>query len=704
MNVTFRPLRGHHLLPAFLFAVALLTPQVRVEGAEPDAGRLPGCEIPEFSANERTGLARAYIELAEEGFPGPGLTDFPRSVLACALDMLERVPVPDRLSDHSDLVLRGCLLLARQQRVFDLRLESPPGSRDVSTEGTDLPAYWLARCRDLAGAVPPSERASCAAAGIRAALGPLSPDDVRRVEARCERSDSSAVLADVALRNGELDRINLQLPDVEGSWSQREYGVALGAAARAQRRQLRIESTCRERGDCASCRTMALHKFLEGAEAEGVAAVEQLVGKETTPCVREAATLLAWRQDWDNLDRLVPQTRAPAEAWWHRLVLYRELSRLAAAQGLPPDDGLLGQRVEAACEAADGCPLLQVAVFGLLWSAEVYAGRRLPRELVAWVHAQSVRPEVLSAGAPAMSALLTLLSPVGEESDADLVMNRFLLHPANSGDCPMAQAVAIELLVTAILTRDVVRLQKARVMIERGLRSCADDAQRQVHIEYLSIMARWADARQANETQKGLGELKNQLERLLGQKGGLMDPVLRGAASLNYLAALVRIRNPSGVEIDSRLHEAVERDVPYHLLWIHRLLGDKRVQPAIAVARLCELAASSAAERAACLRWQAALQRYVGHDRLAGSFEAEAAACSGLQQGSDERTGVSCNLAGDRRLRIVLDREGELHVETGFSPRFLIILLPQAGLPISPSNSETGAPETPGSCPSAPKP
>ncbi|MBM4356468.1 MAG: hypothetical protein FJ109_22175 [Deltaproteobacteria bacterium] len=93
------------------------------------------------------------------------------------------------------------------------------------------------------------------------------------------------------------------------------------------------------------------------------------------------------------------------------------------------------------------------------------------------------------------------------------------------------------------------------------------------------------------------------------------------------------------------------------------------------------------------------MQRYLGHEMLSRTLEATARECAGGQRAEEEEISVSCLLSGDRRLRIVLSREGELSVKTVFSPRFLVILLPQAGLPISPSNMESGPLESPASCP-----
>lgn len=343
--------------------------------------------------------------------------------------------------------------------------------------------------------------------------------------------------------------------------------------------------------------------------------------------------------------------------------------------------------------------MLETAARGLVLSARVYAGKMPAEKMVEWILTLSAEPEILSAGAPALAALLTLLAPVGTDADADLVLDRFLAFPANSRECSIAHMASVELLVTAIRNRDVVRLQQARVMLDRGVMSCAQDTPRRIHLEYLSVIAGFTDARCAGEIEEGLLNLKNRLERLLAQKGGLMEPALRGQASLNYLAALVRIRNPTGIEIDSRLHEAVERDVPFHLLWVQRLLGERRLEQALAVARMCESVAQSDAERSACLAWQAALQRYWGHEELSRSLRDRALACSEGLAGPEEKAGVSCLLSGERRLRIALDQQGELRVETGFSPRFLVILLPQAGLPISPRNDEFAPREsTPSGC------
>jgi len=680
---------------AFLLAALLLSvlapasPVARADEAP------PRCDIPQFDGDERAGLARAYIELAEDGFPGPHIPDFPRGVVAGALWMLDQIPVPQRPVDHADLVLRGCILLARQQRVLELAYDAP---------GNDgLGAGWAARCLGLADSVPKAEPAWCAAAAVRAALGPLPPDEVKAVPIRCQPADSAAVLADLALRAGELDRINLLLPDIEGSWFQREYGIALGNAARQKKRLDRLTVRCGSRQDCASCRAVAQAHFLAGEEAEGLAAVDALARSSSDHCAREAATLLAWRQDWSTLDRLFPDGKGPDEAWWHRISLYRRLSELTALQGVDPDPSRTAALVRGACREQGSCPLLETAVLGLLQSARVYAGRDEPESLVAFVLSRSEVPEVLEAGAPAMSALLTLLAPVGDESRAEVILGRFLSHPANAADCSLAEQAAVELLVNAVEKRDLVRLQKARVMIDRGLKSCADDTLRRVRLEYFSVIARWADARLAGETLKGLRDLKTQLQRLLAQKAGFMEPSLRGMASLNYLAALVRTRTLSGVEIDAHLREAVERDVPYHVLWVHRLVGENRVERAVAVARLCELSTDVDRERSACLEWQAALQRYLGHEKLSESFLAEATACGGAGRESDG-SGVSCVLGGDRRLRIVLDREGELSVEGGFSPRFLVILLPQAGLPISRGNIDSEVREPGASCPASPRP
>ncbi|MBM4355515.1 MAG: hypothetical protein FJ109_17290, partial [Deltaproteobacteria bacterium] len=590
--MTKRPGHAHRpsagLVGALALAVAIL-PGTAVPAAPPadpprqeDAGH-PGLDIPQLDAKERTALAQAYVELAEDGFPGPGIRDFPQVVLSTALTMLDSIPESERMSGHRDVLLRGCLALARQQRVAALRLaEGGSGAQD-GTGGEP----WLQQCLHLAAAVAATEPAWCAAAAIRAATGPLTPAELRLVPTRCQPADSAAILADLALRGGELDRINLLLPDVEGSWFQRQYGVALGAAARNARRQLRLDRKCDKHRDCAACRAVAVRHFLEGNEAAGLEAVEGLLSRKPTPCTREAATLLAWRQDWENLDRLVPEERVrklievasgsllTAAPWWQRLKLYRTLTSAAAPEGTPAESGVLSGLLAAACEDVGSCVLLRTAAEGLLRSARVYSGAMPAEELTDWIHRTSSTPEVLSAGAETMAALLTLLSPVGADENTDLVLDRFLSHPANAGSCGIAETAAVELLVTAVRNRDVTRLQKARVMLERALGSCTDDTPRRIRIEYLMVMARFADARFAGEFQEGLLGLKNQLEVLLAQKSRIMEPSLRGEASLNYLAALVRLRNPSAPELDSRLHEAVDRDVPYYLLWVQRLLGER---------------------------------------------------------------------------------------------------------------------------------
>jgi len=644
--------------------------------AEAPAGGLPEDYADSaLNSTERIELARAYVELLEGGLPGPDLRAIDPGLVVVPLQLLDSAD-KDIGSALRELRLRACVLVSRHHHFHTLASLTRYRNGERA-KGEEALEKFAEECRGRAGKVRRNSPHFCLAAPVLSASAPLDKKTGKAVASRCP--EGTALVAAIEKlsrqesfsRTAHADAMELAL-DLEGNWFERRYVEALLEEAGRRLRMSELATACKQEKDCVACRKVTRSLFQADRGEEGKDYVARMLEEAGGACAREAFTILAWRQDWQTLSDRGARLETPRPKWYLKLELYRVLLAIAAGEGDPVAAAKL---IDEAYRDDQRHCLFSLVVQGLTRATRVFTGAQPPEETTKWILEQGSRKDVKLHRSCAFSVLMTLLSALAEESDKLAFIDSFLTGPA-AGDCPTLHRASLELLFMAFDTHNTDRLMQSLVLLERAWESCRDMPALRHDLEAFRDVAAWADRSWAGDDGAALVALKNSSRALLARLSG-SAPRVRSMVLLNLLASTVRSRQTIMPDMESFLDKVLVRKTPYYVAWLYYYLQKRKPFHAYAVARLCERVASDGLERGICTLWQAAIHDLAGRSNAADKALALARTEIGTDFERIQKNSATLVVQGDRRVRILLDQEGDIDVKTDFAPMAVLVLLPR---------------------------
>jgi len=673
-----------------LLVACILLPGFGASAEEDEAAFLRQFSNPGFGNTERLELAEAYLNLFDEGFPGPSLFELGPEVIRAPIVILDSIESGGRSDRHPEVEMRACLAAARCLRLLQLANRAEANRSNGPNDGLSMLKKAVSRCSDSSSGVGKNNSMFCSAAGVRAVTAKVSARTLLTMERRC--GPMEAALA--RLENA----ISRELPELPGvpvlersTWFERGYASELTGLALKRRRLKNNTGRCTETGDCKACRLAARELYLQGQNDRAGNLVTLMAGEDSRgKCEKEAMILLAWRQDWSRFDELNQRLPEPVEPWAEKLSLYRAILLGSLGDGDQPLEESAMEHLDKVYSGQAEYETMKLAIWGLERLTAVLRGESSANAQVNEFLLYSRRPEIRARPGDTFPILLTLISGLADAGTLVSFMDEFLSDQQAASDCRTITQAALEILSIALRDRDADRLQQAIVLLDKVRSTCTDMV---VHgeVEVFQHFANWADLRLSKKPRDALVNLKHRSQSLVLRQPKEVRQEVRSMLILNLLAAILATRQECAPDIPSFLEDVTERTAAYYVLWVYHLMHQRRRAEAYAVSRLCERVAPRDEQRGACLLWQASIHDLLGRRKIADELAREGRRlCSGSVKSetvSAAATGLTdsqvvCLLKGDRKLRIVLDWEGELTVASAYSPRFILILLPHLASPM----------------------
>lgn len=591
-----------------------------------------------LNSTERVDLARAYLGLFEDGFPGPDLAAISPGLAVVPLVLLGSAD-KDSGEATGELHLQACLFAARYDRYYRLaRPEGCAGTADLDVEVRHL-GEFVQECQEVAGKVRRNSPLYCLAAPILSATDSLGRRDAVDLTSRCSPDAALIAALEKTVGHGKHDRAELSdamelALALEGNWFERRYVEALVQEVGRFVATAEQVARCEKKRGCDDCRKAARALLDAGREEEAGRILSLMQEQEgEAGCLKDALILIAWHQDWRKLEVGAEKLPVPPPDWYLRLDLYRLLLAIAAGQGDPVAAQAL---IDKSYGGSKRHCLFTLVLQTLRRTAEVFAEEEQLAFLDGFLTGSAVR------------------------------------------DCATLHRVALEILFMALESGSTDRLMQSLVLLDRAWDSCREEPELRDDLEAFRQVARWADRNWAGDTPKAQVSLKNSSRALLTTIVGSSRRT-RSMVLLNLLASTVLSRHTVMPDMKAFLSRVEVRSVPYYVAWLYYYLHKRQTARAYAISRLCEKVASAGMERGICALWQASIHDLAGRHSAAGEALAQARREMGDRYEDARGGGAVLVLQGERRVRVVLDREGELHIDSGQSPLAVLVLLPRPG-------------------------
>ncbi len=616
--------------------------------------------------SDRLAVARAFVELMEQGYPGPSLTDLEPWAL---LEPLALLNGNGATATEDDVRLRACLLSARRLRIERLSTPVPEGQ-----EWTQLVASDEA-CTRQYGAVHGNHAQFCAVAAAESARGELSPDRRKDLHARCAEPIVTISLWEeaVARKSPEPPDPN-ELDALRGPFEQR-YQDALAQAWRRDRELESESQSCLERNDCSSCLRVLrqLYATSRAEEASRITAALEAATSATGSCRRTRATVAAWRHRWEELDQQLSGLAEPLPDWARELRFYRQLQSFAAGTGgdeLPDLTGLFSSDSRRV--------LLHFAAEALARTAQALRQPADAPGTLAWLVKTTMEPEILGLGEPSLAVGLAFLWALASPATVFDFMDEVLRQSGDQVSGDVLTRVGIEILGVAAKDNDVERLQQALVILRsvvngHGKKAPCHEA------EFFLRFAEWLDETLAGQEEAAMRRFQDRLNVLRAKLPKCAAPRLRGLTVLNLLAAALVRRAGTVHALKPYLDELETRNVTYHILWINQFLEQRQTARARAALRWCEHQADVPEADAACQLWRVYLHELVGEPSPANEARQRAEAILGDLLGATVDAGFILLVEGERKVGFSLTAAGRLDFRNLYSPAFYFVPLPRLG-------------------------
>lgn len=662
------------------WAMAIVVLVGSLVASHPEAQAQEGLDLlygafshPAFGDTERLDLAEAYLSLYDGGFPGPEIDDIGTAPVLAPLVLLRSIGLPHRGSGYRGAELRACVFVARYLRLHLLA----NGERTLAagdSSALSLLAEAVQGCEQEFKVASEGDPQFCPVLALKAARAQLPVKLLESARRLCGPVQQALFALEQAIYLGEE-----QLPTIPvlepATWFERHYAASLAKAERARRELYALAAACNDKGDCEVCQ-LAMRGFYtrEDDAMAGQLLKRTISDQGTGACLREAAAVLAWRQDWGALDEVVGGLPEPVPPWARRLNLYAALVRgtLGNNEGLADPALLLAELYGE----QPGYVVRELAVWGLGRLADVFQGHADAALVVEQILEQGRRPEIRAGLMRTFSLLLTFLSALTDDQTTMAFMDDFLSDRVAAWDCETVTEAAFEVLAIAAKQKDADRLQQALVLLGRARETCTDPA-RIAEIEAIKLFAGWADLRLSNRPKDALVELKNRSRQLVLRLPKGVRESIRSMTVLNLLAAILATRQEAAPNIPSFLEDVHRRGIQYHVLWVYHLTQQRRRTEAYAVSRLCELVANRPEEQGGCLLWQAWVHDLSGRRSLADSLEKLGGDLIPPGPGVVTDRYVVCMLGGSRKVKLSFDWSSDFRVESAWIPDFSLLLLPQ---------------------------
>jgi hypothetical protein len=612
--------------------------------------------------SDRLAVARAFVELMEQGYPGPEITDLAPWALAHPLALLEGQA---STATEDDLRLRACLLLARRLRVERLK------TRGRLDDGWERLAERGSDCAQHYSTIHANHAQFCAVAALESARGNLSAGRHGKLQERCAEPVVTISLWERAVESSLPDPPEPDAPDAVRSTFERHYQAALTAIWNSERAVANAQQLCKEKHDCTKCSKALRHLHLAG-ESDEVIALAKLL-EEVAPagvCGQMLATVAAWRQDWPEFERHLGKLAQPLPAWAGELELYHTLQRIAAG-----DPVTIPDLSRSFLENPQG-ELLRFAAEALARSAAAFLQPTKVPDATAWLVKASMRPEVVAAGEPALAAGLAFLWALASQETVFDFMDEALRQASDTVGDEVVTRVAIEILSVATRERNVERLQQALVLLRRVVNA----ERRRVpcnEAEFFLRFAEWLDMTMAGENEKALRRFQDRLNILRARLPKCASPRLRGLTVINLLAAAMARKGGMVRELGPYLNHLKTRNVTYHVLWVNQFLEQRQTARARAALKWCEAEAQVPEAMAACQLWRAYLHELVGEPGPADIARKKAKEILGDELDSISQGRILLLMEGVRRVGFALTPDGFLDYRATYTPAFFLVPLPR---------------------------
>jgi hypothetical protein len=626
-------------------------------------------ELPVMSPLDQ---AEAYLELINEGFPGPGIDAVTTRDVLYPLSLLTRTTKAAHQEKEQLVRLRACVLLGRWRLLRIVQsgagLALPPDEEKAVNEA------WVG-CRSLPKISNPESSLYCWSMNLVSLTVDWSKKTAHRVELKCSEFAVALARLEAITRRisltAKVEEEDLSVPlDGTISWFERAYGQAL-AQGLAQRLKLAAQvAHCKESKECESCRKVVQGLFGIGEDELATAILNQMTRPDmSTVCRQQVLLLYSWSQDWESFDALLAGVPEPRPEWSLAPEIYRLLHRADVTVENARMQVLLG----SLANRADG-PQLVYGIQALLVAKEVFGKTRSASEGIDWLTKKALALAEKDGRHEVLAVALTFLSAMADGETLISFMDSFLRVDGVSGDCAVLSRIALEVLAVALHNRDVSRLQQAMVLLKQVREQCLDNVIQLGRIDVYLLLVRWADRQMAGEPEQALTILKNQSRDVLVRLSARIDRGIRTMLVSNYLTAAACCKSKPGHNLTGFLHEVEYLNGAGHAHWIQKYLGQKRYARAHVIVERCLAETVSAREHAGCLFWKAALARTLGNDQQARQSRLEAEELLG--QGLDKPMPALFFADGERRASVFVDWNGELRISTGFLPLYFLIPMP----------------------------
>jgi len=608
-------------------------------------------------------MVRAYVELMEQGYPGPAFSDLEPWALLQPLLLLDGTVESKATED--DLRLRTCLLAARRLRIEQLSDRGPVG------DDWDLLVQRVAACSRNYIAVHNNHAQFCAVAALESAMGKLSKRRRKSLNERCAEPIVSIGIWEDAIAQNLPDPPEPDEPDSVRSPFERAYQSALRKSWRLDREREAATLACTEEHDCSHCREVLRRLRATGQTAAATKIISAIGESATDDCRQALATVAAWSQDWHELDGHLSGLAEPLPEWARDLALYRHLQSVAAGE-----TGLVMPDFAQFFVGTSQEDLLRFAAEALARAAQAF---RQPADVAgtaAWLVKTSMQPEIVAAGEPALAVGLAFLWALSPQETVFDFMDEVLRQTGDSVADAVVTRIGIEILSVAAREWDVERLQQALVLLRRVV----DSERRRVpchEAEFFLCFAKWLDLTMSGQNEKALRRFKDRLNILRARLPKCAAARLRGLTVINLLAAAMVQRGGAIHELGPYLSDLETRNVTYHILWANQYLEQRQTARARAVLQWCEHEALVPEATAACQLWRAYLHELVGEPALADDARGRATEILGDSLESTVKGRILLLVEGERRVGFALSSDGRLVFRTNYSPAFFLVPLPR---------------------------
>lgn len=619
------------------------------------------------SESDRLAVARAFVELMEQGYPGPALTDLAPWALLRPFSLLDGTTAA---ASEDDLRLRACLLAARRLRIERLTRAGPQGADwDLLTQKSTACAQRFAR-------VHVNHAQFCAVAALESARGNLARARRAALQERCAEPIVTISMWEHAVDRATSEAPEPDEPETERSPFERRYQTDLVGFWQSAHELRQAREACVDRGDCVRCRKVLRHYYTMGRteQAHALAAIMAKATPETVACQQTLATVAAWRQDWEELHRHLESVAEPRPEWAYQLALYSQLQGLAEGSS----QGSVAPNVEELFSSHAQPHLLRFAAEALARAAQAF---RHPAEIpgtTAWLVKASLQPEVVAAGEPALAVGLTFLWALAPTETVFNFMDEVLSQAGDEASDDVVVRIAIEILSVATRENDVERLQQALVLLRRVVN--AEEKRTPCHeAEFFLRFAEWLDGRMYGQNEEALRRFQDRLNILRVRLPKCASARLRGLTVINLLAAAMVRRGGTVHETGPHLEALKTRNVTYHILWVNQFLEQRQTARARAVIQWCEHEARAPEGEAACQLWRAYLHELVGEPAFGDVARARATEILGDRYAAAVARENLLLVEGERRVGFAVSPQGLLDFRTTYTPAFFLVPLPRLG-------------------------